>query len=122
MCREYDIPYDDTIPQIAFAFAGGLGNTGSVCGAVTGAVMALSLTMDTSQGMEQAMAELGKVQEFRRRFEEKMGTISCRELTGFDLTDPKAVGEFMQSDVPKTACFPAVALAYELALDILGPK
>ncbi len=33
----------DVIPGIATAFGGGIGGTGSVCGALVGAVMAISL-------------------------------------------------------------------------------
>jgi hypothetical protein len=58
-------------------------------------------------------------EEFRRRFEAEMGTINCRELTGADLTTQEEVEQFMNSDIPQTVCFPSVATAYRLVVDLL---
>jgi C_GCAxxG_C_C family probable redox protein len=120
VCQEFEIKIDkDIIHRIAFGFAGGLGNTGAVCGAVAGAVMAIGLKRGRAGTMEEGLHELGVVREFRRRFEAEMGTIICRELTGADLTTPEGLAQFMNSDTPKTACFPAVSAAYRLVVDLL---
>lgn len=42
-----------------------------------------------------------------------------RDLTGIDLTTPEGIEQLMNSNVPMTVCFPAVALAYRLAVDLL---
>jgi C_GCAxxG_C_C family probable redox protein len=119
-CEEFGIEVDEkVIPKIAYAFAGGIGNTGSVCGAVAGAVMAIGLIKDRGKTMEEMMSVLGLGAEFRRRFEAEMKTIRCRELTGIALTTPEGIEEFMDSDVPQTVCFPAVATAYRLVVDLL---
>jgi len=119
-CQEFEMEIDDKIiPRIAFAFAGGIGNTGTVCGAVAGAVMAIGLMKERGDTMEEALRTLGVAAEFRRRFEAEMGTINCRELTGADLTTQKGIEQFMDSDIPQTACFPAVATAYRLVVDLL---
>ena len=120
MCQEFDIDVDDEIiPKIAFGFAGGLGNTGAVCGAVAGAVMAIGLKMERGETMEEAFQTLGIVQEFRRRFEGEMDTISCRELTGLDLTTQEGLEGLMSSDEVQTVCFSAVGIAYRLVVDLL---
>lgn len=120
MCQEFEIAVDsEFIPRIAFGFAGGFGNTGAVCGAVCGAVMAISLKTEKRETLEDGLRTLAVVQEFRRRFEAEMGTISCRELTGADLTSGEGIQQFMSSDKPQTVCFPAVSLAYRLAVDQL---
>jgi hypothetical protein len=62
---------------------------------------------------------LAVAQEFRRRFEAEMETISCRELTGVDLTTEDGIEQLMTSDIPMTACFPAVATAHRLAVELL---
>jgi C_GCAxxG_C_C family probable redox protein len=100
------------IPQIAFGFAGGIGQTGAICGAVAGAVMAISLRLEKGNAMEEGLRALGIVREFRRRFEAEMETIYCRELTGVDMTTEKGIQQYMSSDKPQTVCFPAVGLAY----------
>jgi C_GCAxxG_C_C family probable redox protein len=110
---------NDIIPQIASAFAGGIGNTGAVCGAVIGAVMAIGLKQGRADTMEEALRNLAVTREFRRRFEAEMKTISCRELTGADLTTEEGIEQFMSSDTPQAVCFPAVGVAYRLVVDLL---
>ena len=120
MCQEFEIEIEnDVIRRIAFGFAGGLGNTGAVCGAVVGAVMAIGLKRGRADTMEEGLRELAVSREFRRRFEAEMETISCRELTGVDLSTEEGLEQFMSSDIPQTVCFPAVAAAYRLVVDLL---
>jgi C_GCAxxG_C_C family probable redox protein len=116
VCQEFGIGIeDDVIRRIAFGFAGGLGNTG----AVVGAVMAIGLKRGRAGTMEEVLRELAVPREFRRRFEAEMETIICRELTGMDLTTDEGIEQFMSSDTPQTVCFPAVGVAYRLAVDLL---
>jgi C_GCAxxG_C_C family probable redox protein len=110
---------NDVIPRIAGAFAGGIGNTGAVCGAVIGAVMAIGLKQGRADTMEEALRNLAVAREFRRRFEAEMKTISCRELTGVDLSTDEGLKQLMSSDTPQTVCFPAVGAAYRLVVDLL---
>lgn len=120
MCQEFEIEIEnDVIRRIAFGFAGGLGNTGAVCGAVVGAVMAIGLKRGRADTMEEGLRELAVSREFRRRFEAEMETISCRELTRVDLSTEEGLEQFMSSDIPQTVCFPAVAAAYRLVVDLL---
>jgi C_GCAxxG_C_C family probable redox protein len=119
-CEEFGVDIDEkAIPKIAFLFAGGIGNTGAVCGAVAGAVMAIGLLRDRGETYEDMMKTLRLGAEFRKRFEAEMGTINCRELTGLDLTSPEGVSGLMESDVSQTVCFPAVAAAYRLVVALL---
>jgi C_GCAxxG_C_C family probable redox protein len=120
VCQEFKIEVpNEIIPRIAFGFGGGIGNTGAVCGAVTGAVMAISLKIERGDTMEEGLHALRVVQEFRRRFEAELETISCRELTGADLTTEEGIEQFMSSDTPQTVCIPAVSVAYQLVVDLL---
>jgi len=111
---------NDAIPRIASAFAGGIGNSGAVCGAVVGAAMAIGLKQEPTDSMEGMLRNLAVAAEFRRRFEAEMGSIDCRELTGLDLTTEEGLKELMSSDVPQRVCFPAVAAAYRLVVDLLS--
>jgi C_GCAxxG_C_C family probable redox protein len=118
VCQEFEIE-NEIIPRIAICFAGGIGNTGAVCGAVVGTVMAIGLKQGRADTMEEWLRELAVAREFRRRFEAEMETISCRELTGADLTTEEGLEQFMSSDTPQTVCFPAVGVAYQLVVDLL---
>ena len=72
MCQEFKIEIEnDVIRRIAFGFAGGLGNTGAVCGAVVGAVMAIGLKLGRPNAMDEGLRRLAVVQEFRRRLDRK---------------------------------------------------
>jgi len=123
VCQEYDIK-SKVIPRIASAFGGGIGNTGSVCGAVVGAVMAIGLVKERGETLEDWLKITAVAKEFRKRFEAEMETINCRELTGVDLSTvdfstKEGLEKYMNSDIPMTVCFPAVGLAYRLVVDLL---
>lgn len=116
--EEYGVE-NEIIPRIASRFGGGMGLTGSVCGAVSGAVMAMGLILEPVSDRQEFHKSMLPVQEFRRRFEAEMETIICRELTGVDLTQPEAFEEYINSDLPQKVCSPAVETAYRLVMDIL---
>ncbi len=107
------------VPGIATAFGGGIGGTGSVCGALAGAVMAIGIRHGRRDPSERDARAYVLTQELRRRFEAEMGHVDCRELTGMDLSTPEGVKRFYASDVPRRVCFPAVGVAYRAAMDLL---
>jgi C_GCAxxG_C_C family probable redox protein len=120
VCQELDMETEnDVIPSIASAFAGGIGNTGSVCGSVIGAVMAIGLKQGKAETMEDMLRNLKVTQEFRRRFEDEMKTINCREMTGIDLSTEEGIKQLMNSDIPQKVCFPAVSAAYRIVVELL---
>jgi C_GCAxxG_C_C family probable redox protein len=120
VCQEFGLePENAAIPRIAYGFAGGIGNTGSVCGAVAGGVMAIGLRLGRGDTMEGMLKNLGVVGEFRRRFEAEMGHIGCRELTGLDLSAKEDMERLVNSDIAQKVCFPAVGAAYRLAVELL---
>jgi C_GCAxxG_C_C family probable redox protein len=118
VCQDYGIE-NEIIPRIASCFGGGIGNTGSVCGAVVGAVMAIGLVKEQVKSVEDWFRLAAVAQEFRKRFEAEMGTIICSELTGLDMSSGVELDKLMDSEIPTTVCFPAVGLAYRLVSDLL---
>jgi C_GCAxxG_C_C family probable redox protein len=120
VCQEFGIEVEnDVMPQIAVGFAGGIGNTGAVCGAVVGGVMAIGLTQGRGETMEEMMGKLALPREFRRRFEAEMGHIGCRELTGVDLTTEEGMKQSRENGTFERVCAPAVAAAYRLVVELL---
>jgi hypothetical protein len=81
--------------------------------------MAIGLKKGRGESMEEVLQSLQVAAEFRRRFEEEMGTIACRELTGADLTSAEGIEEYMNSDTPGMVCFPAVNHAHRIAVELL---
>lgn len=109
--------------RLASSFGGGIGRLREVCGAVSGALLALGMLRgyDDPQDAAAKAAHYQRVQEFVRRFREKNGTILCRELLKDVPTSPGGVPE------PRTAAFyarrPCLRLVQEAAAileDMLG--
>lgn len=105
----------DTAAKLASSFGGGLGRLREVCGAVSGAAMALGMARGYSvPGDDQIKAaHYRAVQAFARRFGEQSGSIICRELLRGVETKPGAEPE------PRTADFykkrPCPELVYRAA-------
>lgn len=118
MCRHFGMEHD-TVPAIATAFGGGIGGTGSVCGALSGAVMAVGLRLGRREPTERDAKAYALTQLMRRRFEAAMGHVDCRALTGLDLSTREGAKQFYASDVPRTVCMPAVGAAYAAAVELL---
>ena len=120
VCEEHGMEQEGSvIPRIAYGFGGGIGCTGAVCGAVVGAVMALSLKLEPAETQQNKLRHLAKAGELRRRFEAEMGTISCRELTGLDLSTETGFEDLMKSDVVQKVCAKAVNSAYHIVMNML---
>ena len=118
MCQELGIK-SDLIPRIATPFAGGMARRGEVCGAVVGALMCIGVKHgrdEVGQPEDKAHELAG---EFLRRFRDEMGSIQCRELTGFDLSTAEGLQAFRSSDVPVKVCLRAVGFTYETVLGLL---
>jgi len=118
VCRHLGIE-QEVVPGIATAFGGGIGGTGSVCGALAGAVMAIGLRHGRRDPAERDAKAYALTQELRRRFEAAMGHVDCRDLTGMDLGTREGVKRFYASDVPRTVCMPAVGVAYQTVVELL---
>ena len=101
-----DIPRETAL-RVASGFGGGLARTGEICGAVTGAVMALGLR---HCGVPAEADPFGKqqayppVQEFLARFKARHGSIVCRELLGCDLGAPGGLERAREQGVFKSRC------------------
>ena len=72
----------ETGMQIASAFSGGIARTGSMCGALTGALMALGLKYNDPEKYNQINEVAGK---FMDEFVSLNGSTICRELIKHDL-------------------------------------
>ncbi|MBQ6174259.1 MAG: C_GCAxxG_C_C family protein [Clostridia bacterium] len=80
-CDETGLPREQAA-RLSSAFGGGMGRLREICGAVSGALMALGTLRGYSDPTDPAQkkALYARVQEYARRFREKNGTIICREL------------------------------------------
>jgi C_GCAxxG_C_C family probable redox protein len=83
----------DTCMKIASAFSGGIAGTGNVCGALSGALMAI--------GLKYGGANATKADEVARKFLDEFkslhGTILCREFIDHDLFTDEDVKHAFQT-------------------------
>ncbi|MBP8605910.1 MAG: C_GCAxxG_C_C family protein [Phycisphaerae bacterium] len=109
-----------TALKVASGFGGGIGRTGQVCGALTGAVMVLGLKYGCGQAMDKtAKYELyRKVQKLTEEFKLRTGSLYCRDLLGFDFLTPQ--GQMMAAQPGAfEQCDGFVHTAAELAEEML---
>jgi C_GCAxxG_C_C family probable redox protein len=117
-----DFGLDEVIAlRIAQGFGGGMGHTGNVCGAVTGAYMALGLANPASKDNPRQSVDktYALVKEFDRQFTALHGTVNCSELLGYDLSKPEKVLEAREKGLFTTMCPGFVADAVKIAEDLL---
>ncbi len=115
----YGVKRNPLIPKMATAFGGGIGRSGSLCGAVTGGVMAIGLKYgtDRTELIDKETAYAVAV-EFYERFVKEFGSPFCRELTGCDLRDPKGLEKLRASNVREQKCSSYVKKAVEILVGL----
>jgi len=81
----------ELIPKIATPFGGGIGRRGSVCGALTGAVIAIGLKLGRSEAEDTRSRDESyeKALELLERFEKEFGSVLCYDLIKLDFTTPE---------------------------------
>lgn len=106
----------ETALKLASLFGGGVAHQGNACGAVTGALMALGLAHGnaTPENKEETYR---LAEDFIRRFQERHGTILCRELIGHDISVPAGLQTAREQNVFKTVCPGLVRDAVELVAE-----
>ena len=113
---------ETTAMNMARGFGGGMGREGLVCGAVSGAVMALGCMNAETAEMDEDRARFdayADVAEFHRRFRKIHGEVNCAALIGLSLKDEKDLAEFRDKNILQDRCRNFVADAIEIVEDIL---
>lgn len=92
--------------KIACGFGGGIGRMGKTCGAVTGAIMVIGLTHGQADvGDEESRQKThGLVKKFIDKFTALHGSIECRELIGYDLSNSAGLRLARESGVFQNKC------------------
>jgi C_GCAxxG_C_C family probable redox protein len=108
--------------KLAQGFGGGMGRTGSVCGAITAAYMVIGLTQeawekDPRQSMEKTYEY---IREFNMRFKAIHNSTLCKELLGYDLSKPEDLALARSKQIFTSVCPAFVADAVKILDDMLG--
>lgn len=104
--------------SVAAAFGGGMARQGEVCGALTGALMAMGERQSRAIADDPAAARdaiYAQAAELIAAFRAAHGSILCRELTGCLLGTEEGQRSFKERNVHNTLCTKLVAFAAERA-------
>ncbi len=110
----------ETALKTAACFGGGM-RCGEVCGAVTGALMALGVRFGwtAENDAEDKAAANRRAAAFIEKFREKQGTLLCRELLGYNFAVPEDAAKIKELDLHNKVCKKAIIDAVELAEEII---
>ncbi len=107
--------------KLASPFGGGICSRGETCGAVTGSLMVLGLIFGPGSDEDEKSFEFIKNLgvEFIDRFRDRFNETHCKELIGYDLSDPRQYAEAEQLRVFKEVCPNFVRVAAEILEEMI---
>lgn len=99
-----------TLSKISCSFGGGMGRLREVCGSVSGMFMVAGLLYgyDGPETGQVKADHYARIQELAKRFEEKHGSIVCRELLGLSVRHDVPVPEARTSEYYKKRPCPEI--------------
>jgi C_GCAxxG_C_C family probable redox protein len=94
---------------------------GEQCGAVTGAFMVIGLKYGKTKAKDDGARDktYGLAREFVARFQSRHGSIICKELLGYDLSNPKEGETAKEKGLFVTLCPHFIRTAAEILEEIL---
>lgn len=110
--------------KLSAAFGGGMGRQGEVCGAVSGALMALGLEKGYTKPDDKAGKEhiYELTRQFCAEFSRRSGGLRCSELLGCQIGTPEGLRQAQEQNLFKTVCPGLVAEASQILDEMLGKK
>lgn len=111
--------------KMALTIAGGFGGgmrAAEVCGAVSGAVMALGMAFPYNDASDTAAKDkiAALTREFHKRFKKEYGSITCRSLLGYDVETEEGAAAIKETGVGKRVCPAVIEGAAKIASDIIS--
>jgi C_GCAxxG_C_C family probable redox protein len=111
----------ELIPKIASGFCGGIARKSEICGAVSGAIMAISIFCGRGLPDEPIDKSYIPVRKLIETFENKFGSTNCRELTGCDLGIEAGRKRYLEADMLER-CRGYTEEATRMAMSIIEGK
>jgi len=111
----------ETALKISQPFGGGVAQRGETCGAVAGAFLAIGLKYGRSKAEDiQAKEKTYEITKlFIQRFESAHDSILCRELLGYDISNPEEYDQAKREEAFKRLCPKYVETAAKILLDLI---
>lgn len=110
------------IPRIATGFGAGMGRYGEVCGAITGAIMALGLKFgrDVAEDIESRELTYAKIDQLMQAFQNEFKSIRCIDLTGCNMLTQEGREQAKALNLHGDLCTKFVAFAAEKAAQLIN--
>jgi C_GCAxxG_C_C family probable redox protein len=111
-------------PRAGSALGGGVGASGEVCGAITGAAVALGLYKGRDDINDVVGAERKKklyvtMHRLIKAFERRYGAVACRDVIRLDLSDPDQLDIYKQFGKRRNICARLVAFVADWMMENL---
>ena len=109
----------ELLPRMATVFGGGMARSCGQCGALTGAMMGISLALGRSAAGESVEAAYAATQRLVHEFEDVFGSRNCQALLGgIDLGTPEGQATFKKQEL-RGRCLQFTGTAAAIAARIL---
>jgi C_GCAxxG_C_C family probable redox protein len=109
----------EILPKAATAFCSGMSRTCGTCGALTGAIMGVSLSLGRSTAKDSVQLSYIATQNLIRAFEKEFGSRNCKELLGgCDLNTPEGQAMFKEQKLGQR-CLQFTGKAAEIAASVI---
>lgn len=118
-CEALDIK-NALVPDIALGMGGGIGFQGHMCGVLTGGVLAIGIIVGSRESdyKKKKMRVSAVSGKYLRSFQDKFGTLSCKQITGLDLSTPEG-REQLNAKVKSEKCVPVVGEGVRILAKVL---
>jgi len=113
----------ETAQKIAAPFGGGMWH-GETCGCVVGALMTIGLKYGQGEAPDQEKKQimLAKKTKFETAFTARHSSCICKEILGYDLSNPKEMTKVMEENLFAKICCKCVVEACGILTDILNDE
>jgi C_GCAxxG_C_C family probable redox protein len=111
----------ELLPKVATAFCSGMSRTCGTCGALTGAMMGISIGLGRSDSTDSIDDCYAATQLLINKFEQEFGSRECHVLLGCDISTPAGMAQFKEKKLTQR-CTQFTGKAAEIAAKILFEK
>ena len=111
----------ELIPKVATGFAAGLGRSGEICGALSGAILGLGIKYGRNTPKDPPLGRRPYwfATELIQKFKERAGAVTCVGILGLDLSDPEDLETYYRLNHWSTTCRKLIMESTEIAWDLL---
>ncbi len=113
---------EDVALKLTTGFGSGIAQKGEICGAVSGAYMAIGLKYGKSKTNDNLAKKntLEKINQFDRIFIEKHKSLYCKSLLGYDLSTPEGLKKALEKNKFNTVCAALVKSSSQILNTIIN--